>query len=103
MPRKPNNSMHARAVLAQLSEPPLDWHYGYDLLKRTGINSGTLYPMLIRFHEQGLLEAEWQPATVEGRPPRHAYRLTASGLAFAAAQRERGANPVVLIPHPARS
>lgn len=103
MPRRSNTSIQAQAVLTQLSERPLEWHYGYELLKRTGINSGTLYPMLIRLHDQGLLEAEWQPATVEGRPPRHAYRLTASGLAFAAAQRDRDASPVLLSPHPARS
>ena len=102
MPRKPNTSAHARAVLALLSANPLEWHYGYDLLKRTGINSGTLYPLLIRFRDQGLLEAEWQPAEVEGRPPRHAYRLTASGVALAAAQRDDDADARVLIPQPAR-
>jgi PadR family transcriptional regulator, regulatory protein PadR len=103
MPRKPNTSVHARAVLAQLSARPREWQYGYDLLKRTGINSGTLYPLLIRLHDQGLLEAEWQAAEVEGRPPRHAYRLTANGLMFAAAQRARDVDPVGLLPDLARS
>jgi PadR family transcriptional regulator, regulatory protein PadR len=102
MPRRPNTSMHARAVLAELSARPLEWHYGYDLLKRTGINSGTLYPLLIRFHDQGLLESQWQAADVEGRPPRHAYRLTASGVALAAAQREASRKPSRLVPRTAR-
>jgi DNA-binding PadR family transcriptional regulator len=30
-----------------------------------------------------MLESKWQPAAEEGRPPRHTYRLTAAGVAFA--------------------
>jgi DNA-binding PadR family transcriptional regulator len=50
----------------------------------TGLRSGTVYPLLIRLHDQGLLEAEWQPPESPGRPPRHVYRLTAAGLRVAA-------------------
>ena len=32
---------------------------------------------------QGYLEAEWQAASEPGRPPRHAYRLTAAGVQLA--------------------
>jgi PadR family transcriptional regulator, regulatory protein PadR len=66
-----------------LLERPQDWCYGYELMERTGIASGTLYPMLIRLCDQGNLEARWVPSPHEGRPPRHAYRLTPSGLALA--------------------
>ncbi len=66
-----------------LLERPQDWRYGYELMEITGIASGTLYPMLIRLCDQGNLEAQWVPAPREGRPPRHAYRLTPSGLALA--------------------
>jgi len=66
-----------------LLERPQDWCYGYELMERTGIASGTLYPMLIRLCDQGNLEARWVPSRHEGRPPRHAYRLTPSGLALA--------------------
>lgn len=62
---------------------PLEWRHGYEIMKLTGIKSGTLYPMLIRLHEQGHLETRWVPAVIEGRPPRHAYRLTPSGLKLA--------------------
>jgi DNA-binding PadR family transcriptional regulator len=58
------------------------WTHGYDLCRRTGIKSGTLYPLLIRLEAQGYLEAEWQPSTEPGRPPRHAYRLTSAGHRF---------------------
>ncbi|WP_239024705.1 PadR family transcriptional regulator [Sphingomonas corticis] len=60
------------------------WRHGYDIVRETGIKSGTLYPMLIRLAAQGLLEAEWQPPVEPGRPPRHAYRLTAQGARLAA-------------------
>ncbi|WP_236621576.1 PadR family transcriptional regulator [Asticcacaulis benevestitus] len=64
---------------------PQAWRYGYDLSKETGLKSGTLYPLLIRLHDQGLLEAEWRPAAKPGRPPRHAYRLTSAGEVTASA------------------
>jgi PadR family transcriptional regulator PadR len=86
MPRKPNNSRQARALLAALLERAQMWRHGYDLAKETGLKSGTLYPLLIRLSEQGLLESRWQEAERPGLPPRHVYRLTASGLAVAREQ-----------------
>ncbi|MBA3837006.1 MAG: PadR family transcriptional regulator [Sphingomonas sp.] len=85
MPRRPNISRQTRIALLALLERPQDWRYGYELMERTGIASGTLYPMLIRLCDQGKLEARWIASPHEGRPPRHAYRLTPSGLALACA------------------
>lgn len=76
-------SGHARALLAALAESGGDWRHGYDLARATGLRSGTLYPLLIRLEAQGFLEAEWQPPAAAGRPPRHAYRLTAAGRELA--------------------
>jgi DNA-binding PadR family transcriptional regulator len=76
-------SGHARALLAALAEAGADWRHGYDLARSTGLRSGTLYPLLIRLEAQGYLEAEWQPSAAAGRPPRHAYRLTAGGRELA--------------------
>jgi DNA-binding PadR family transcriptional regulator len=70
-------------LLAALSTQPRTWHYGYELSKQTGLASGTLYPLLIRLSDQGLLTSQWQEPERPGRPPRHAYRLTPNGLAFA--------------------
>jgi PadR family transcriptional regulator, regulatory protein PadR len=86
MPRKPNNSRQTRALLAALLERPQTWRHGYDLSKATGLRSGTLYPLLMRLSEQGLLESCWQEAARPGLPPRHVYRLTALGLALAREQ-----------------
>ena len=86
MPRSPNISPQTRAVFAALAAQPQAWRYGYDLSKETGLKSGTLYPILMRLSDQGLLESEWRQPLQPGRPPRHAYRLTAEGLAAARAQ-----------------
>ena len=76
-------SPRARAVLAFLSEAGEEWRHGYDLVRATGVKSGTVYPLLIRLEAQGYLEAQWQAPAAPGRPPRHAYRLTAQGARFA--------------------
>jgi len=52
-------------------------------MEATGLLSGTLYPLLIRMTEQGLVEAEWREPAQPGRPARYAYRLTAAGAALA--------------------
>jgi len=74
------------AVLAALSEQPSQWKHGYALATTTGLRSGTLYPILIRLADRGLVEACWQDEPQPGRPRRHLYRLTAAGVAVQAAQ-----------------
>ena len=76
-------SPQTRAILDAMLGEPLLWRHGYDLAKLAGLSSGTLYPLLIRLHERGLLEAKWTQPERPGRPPRHAYRLSADGLAYA--------------------
>jgi DNA-binding PadR family transcriptional regulator len=88
MVRKRALSAHARAVLAALHDAQGRWSYGYELATLTAVKSGTLYPLLVRLESQGYLEAEWQPPAASGRPPRHAYRLTAAGRQLAQAQCE---------------
>ena len=83
MPRRPNSSRQTRALLATFLDRSGTWRHGYDLSKETGLRSGTLYPLLMRLSEQGLLEQRWQEAERPGLPPRHVYRLTARGLALA--------------------
>jgi DNA-binding PadR family transcriptional regulator len=73
-------------VYAVLLEAASEWQHGYELSKLTGLPSGTLYPILIRLADRGLLDSRWEPAQQSGRPPRHAYRLTADGLRVARAE-----------------
>jgi DNA-binding PadR family transcriptional regulator len=70
-------------VLAALHHHPADWRYGYDISRETGLASGTLYPILGRLADRGLLETRWEDDPPEGRPRRHLYRLTAQGAARA--------------------
>ncbi|WP_213996657.1 PadR family transcriptional regulator [Arsukibacterium sp.] len=65
------------AVLAALRER----HYGYSLrrhLQEAGIDidEGTLYPLVRRLAEQGLLDSEWQQG--EGRERRY-YQISELG------------------------
>lgn len=83
MIRKRRPSKQMLSLLAALMTEPSAWRHGYDLMKGTGLSSGTLYPLLMRMTEQGLVEAEWQEPARLGRPARHAYRLTATGVALA--------------------
>jgi len=69
---------------------PRSWQYGYGLSKLTGLTSGTLYPLLMRLDDQGLLESCWLEPERAGRPPRHAYRLTTTGLELARSVSEPG-------------
>lgn len=84
MGRQPNRSRQTRLVLGVLAESQRRWWHGYELAKAVSLKSGTLYPILIRLHDQGMLEAEWRTPEVMGRPSRHMYRLTAAGAALAA-------------------
>jgi PadR family transcriptional regulator, regulatory protein PadR len=85
-------------VLEVLLVEPRDWKYGYDISRNTGLKSGTLYPILMRLADRGLLETRWETAD-PGKPPRHMYRFTPEGLRFARASapdRSAHASRVVL-------
>ena len=68
------------AVLVALAEVPALWRYGYELGQQVGLKAGSMYPILIRLADRGLLETAWETDAPPGRPPRHLYRLTGSGL-----------------------
>ena len=70
------------AVLGSLKQP----HYGYSLRKQLqiagiDIDEGTLYPLVRRLADQGLLESEWQQG--DGRERRY-YHLSSNGTALLA-------------------
>jgi PadR family transcriptional regulator PadR len=83
MSRPPNASRQTHRLLAALLEQPRGWRHGYELAKEIGLKSGTLYPLLMRLSDQGLLENRWSESEQPGKPPRHLYRPTAAGLAMA--------------------
>jgi DNA-binding PadR family transcriptional regulator len=83
MKRNRQPSEQTAAVLIALAQAPADWHYGYDLCQQTGLKAGSMYPILMRLADRGLLETMWETEIPVGRPPRHLYRLTESGLELA--------------------
>jgi DNA-binding PadR family transcriptional regulator len=57
-------------------------HYGVDLMNRSGLGSGTLYPVLHRLQEAGWVTSAWEqedPAAL-ARPARRYYLLTPDGV-----------------------
>ena len=52
---------------------------GYDILKTTSLQSGTVYPMLGKLLEDGWLKSEWKNNPQKGKPDRLCYTLTVGG------------------------
>jgi DNA-binding PadR family transcriptional regulator len=83
-------------VLRAFLDDPSAPRYGYDLMKAARLPSGTLYRMLARLQDEGLVAAEWEsrPGGDEGaggRPPRKYYQLTAEGVSVARIELARAA------------
>jgi PadR family transcriptional regulator, regulatory protein PadR len=59
-----------------------NYRYGFDISDATGLPSGTVYPVLRRLEDAGLLRSRWESlgtARAEQRPPRRYYTVTGSG------------------------
>jgi PadR family transcriptional regulator PadR len=76
-------SAQTTSVVLAMAEKPTAWRYGYELCQQLDIKPGSLYPILMRLTDRGLLETTWDTDVPAGRPPRHLYRLTGSGRALA--------------------
>jgi DNA-binding PadR family transcriptional regulator len=58
-------------------------HHGWDIMDATDLPSGTVYPILRRIEEEGLVRARWEKeseARREQRPARRYYELTPAGV-----------------------
>ena len=56
--------------------------YGFDIMDRTELPSGTVYPALSRLERDGLVKSQWEDprkAHDDRRPPRRYYRITPQG------------------------
>lgn len=79
MPRLPRLTLPTAMVLMAVSR---NYRYGFDISDVTGLPSGTVYPVLRRLEDAGLLRSRWeavQSARAEQRPPRRYYDVTGSG------------------------
>lgn len=69
-------------ILEAFLKDPTHPQYGYELMKRAGVASGTLYPLLARWERKGLIESRWETPK-DGRPPRKMFQFTGDGVAAA--------------------
>ena len=79
MANSPRLTLPTAMVLLAVSR---NYRYGFDISDVTGLPSGTVYPVLRRLEEAGLLRSRWeaaQTARAEQRPPRRYYTVTSSG------------------------
>jgi len=97
MQRNRPPSAQAISVLQTLAADPARWRYGYDLVTEVHLKSGSLYPILVRLADRGLLETSWEPGP-GSRPPRHLYRLSPAGREYAAALAAAGVGRSVPLP-----
>lgn len=54
---------------------------GAEITRDVGIGPGTLYPLLSRFEQLGILESRWEEVepSLIGRPRRRLYKITEAG------------------------
>src|SRR5262245_50452504 len=78
-------TMTVAKVLRVFLEDPNAPRYGLELMKATGMPSGSLYPVLARLEHAGWVRSsrEQIDPVVEGRPARRYYELTPDGLVAA--------------------
>lgn len=65
-------------ILESFLDDPDEEQYGFGLIKKSGVKSGTLYPVLMRLEQLGWVESHWQEDDCSG-PRRRLYRLTGDG------------------------
>jgi DNA-binding PadR family transcriptional regulator len=56
--------------------------YGFELMRVTGLPSGTVYPILARLQAAGLVRSRWEAeekAHGQSRPRRRYYEMTSEG------------------------
>jgi PadR family transcriptional regulator, regulatory protein PadR len=59
------------------------FRHGFDIMDASGLKSGTVYPILRRLEDAGMLRAKWEAisdARDAQRPPRRYYQITGAGM-----------------------
>jgi PadR family transcriptional regulator PadR len=77
-------------VLLLLRKDPHRPYYGLEIAREADLQRGTLYPILARLENAGLIVGEWDTidSVTEERRPRRYYQLTDEGLRQAAEVRD---------------
>ena len=89
-PDDPPPLSHSGALVLQAIAQ--GYRHGFDIMRATGLPSGSVYPLLRRLEAADLVESEWEPVTDahdEARPQRRYYAASAAGRSALASARER--------------
>lgn len=75
---------HTEAVCRVLLEHHPNPVWGYQIMRETGLASGTVYPLLERLHRMGWVHGRYERTLPRGagRPTRRYFTLTDRGLAY---------------------
>ncbi len=68
------------------------YRYGFEIIEVVGVRSGTVYPLLRRLEEAGVLRSRWEAVRVarsSNRPARKYYELTRHATTLIAQARDR--------------
>ncbi len=69
-----------RLVFQAFLDAPTNESYGFELAQVTGLPSGTIYPILRRLEDEGLIKSRWGEVESGGqRRRRRYYTLTGAG------------------------
>jgi PadR family transcriptional regulator, regulatory protein PadR len=81
----PRVTMNVAKVLRVLLEDPTAKHYGLEIGKAARLSGGSLYPLLLRLEQAGVLDSDWEAIdpSEAGRPRRRLYWLTGEGAEYA--------------------
>jgi DNA-binding PadR family transcriptional regulator len=84
-PKEPRLTHASLKVLRAFLDGRMVKLSGADIHKQSGVFTGTLYPLLLRFEAAGWLTSEWEDVDPKevGRPRKRFYRLTPTGRARA--------------------
>lgn len=73
------------------------YRYGFDIADATGLRGGTVYPILRRLEDAGLVRSRWEMVQISrdaGRPPRKYYTVESVAAELITAARARYPLPV---------
>jgi PadR family transcriptional regulator len=70
-------------LLRMLLADPTSKYWGFEIMRGTGLASGTVYPLLARLEGMGWLESGWDEEQHVSGPRRRYYLLTGEGAVSA--------------------
>ena len=89
-------SLQLLQILALLIEDPNRKFYGLEIIQETGVQAGSLYPILAGLEKKGLVVSEWEDINEQEakRRRRRYYQITLRGVKYAEAELNSALRPI---------